>query len=255
MNTPSEVGGVLARIADGLSRTPDAEGYRRLFTQAANHLLPLAHPSNDLRDYDTPSTVGGMHGAPSMLRASDDTRTRSVTGKSMTGITASQHGVRLPGPSQPRLQLVAPPGDGRGTMTTIPLPGKDIITDDKKTTVEYRRLLHASGPFNGPLTSRSPTSTNMNLSRIREAGWPSTPPLPEHAGAIEDVMTAYLPIVLGQDALQWLRHLPRHCIDDWSNFSRCFTANFQSLSDKPTSNPSSVGGTKLFGRTSKDSRP
>jgi hypothetical protein len=27
-------------------------------------------------------------------------------------------------------------------------------------------------------------------------------------------MTAYLPIVLGQDALQWLRHLPRHCIDN-----------------------------------------
>jgi hypothetical protein len=32
MNTPSEVGGVLARIADGLPRTPDAEGYQRLFT-------------------------------------------------------------------------------------------------------------------------------------------------------------------------------------------------------------------------------
>jgi hypothetical protein len=46
-------------------------------------------------------------------------------------------------------------------------------------------------------------------------------------------MTAYLPIVLRQDALQWLRHLPRHCIDDWSDFSRRFTANFQSLSDKP----------------------
>jgi hypothetical protein len=53
------------------------------------------------------------------------------------------------------------------------------------------------------------------------------------AGATEDVMTAYLPIVLGQDALQWLRHLPRHCIDGWSDFSRCFIANFQSLSDKP----------------------
>jgi hypothetical protein len=53
------------------------------------------------------------------------------------------------------------------------------------------------------------------------------------AGASEDVMTTYLPIVLGQDALQWLRHLPRHCIDDWSDFSRRFTANFQSLSDKP----------------------
>jgi hypothetical protein len=44
---------------------------------------------------------------------------------------------------------------------------------------------------------------------------------------------AYLPIVLVQDALQWLRHLPRHYIDDWSDFSHRFIANFQSLSDKP----------------------
>jgi hypothetical protein len=53
------------------------------------------------------------------------------------------------------------------------------------------------------------------------------------AGATEDVMTAFLPIILGQDALQWLRHLSRHCIDDWSDFSRRFITNFQSLSDKP----------------------
>jgi hypothetical protein len=46
---PSEVGGVLAQIADDLLRTPDEEGYRRVLTQAANHLLPLAHPANDLR--------------------------------------------------------------------------------------------------------------------------------------------------------------------------------------------------------------
>jgi hypothetical protein len=39
------------------------------------------------------------------------------------------------------------------------------------------------------------------------------------AGATEDEMTAYLPIVLGQDVLQCLRHLPRHCINDWSDFS------------------------------------
>jgi hypothetical protein len=132
--------------------------------------------------YDTPSTVGGTHEAPSTLRANDDTRTRFVVGKSTTGITASRHGVRPPGPSRPRLQLVAPPGDGRGTTTTTPLPGKDIITDDKKTVVEYRRLLHASGPFNGPRTSRSPMSTNMYLRRIREAGWPSTPPPPKPLG-------------------------------------------------------------------------
>jgi hypothetical protein len=49
LNTLSEVGGVLAQIADGLSQTPDTEGYRWLLTQAANHLLPLAHPANDLR--------------------------------------------------------------------------------------------------------------------------------------------------------------------------------------------------------------
>jgi hypothetical protein len=49
MNTPSEVGGVLARIADGLPRTLDVKGYRRLLTRAANHLLPLAHPPSDLR--------------------------------------------------------------------------------------------------------------------------------------------------------------------------------------------------------------
>jgi hypothetical protein len=48
MNTLSEVGGVLAWIADGLPRTPDAEGYRRLLTWVANHLLPLAHPLSDL---------------------------------------------------------------------------------------------------------------------------------------------------------------------------------------------------------------
>jgi hypothetical protein len=48
--------------------------------------------------------------------------------------------------------------------------------------VKYRHLLRASRPFNGPLTSRYPTSTNMNLSRIREAGYPSTPPLPELLG-------------------------------------------------------------------------
>jgi hypothetical protein len=132
--------------------------------------------------YDTPSRVARTRGAPSMLRMNDDTRTRSVAGKSTTETMASQHGVRLPGLSRPRLQLVAPPGDGRGTTTTTPLPGTDNIIDDRRTRVEYRHLLRASGPFNGPLTSRYPTSTNMNLNRIREAGWPSTPPLPELLG-------------------------------------------------------------------------
>jgi hypothetical protein len=48
MNTPSEVGGVLAQIANGLQQTPDTEGYRRLLTRATNHLLPIAHSPSDL---------------------------------------------------------------------------------------------------------------------------------------------------------------------------------------------------------------
>jgi hypothetical protein len=76
------------------------------------------------------------------------------------------------------------------------------------------------------------------------------------AGATEDVMTTYLPIVLGKDALLWLRHLPRHCIDDWSDFIRRFIVNFQCLSDKlghhGTSNPLGDRMMKLSDRSSKD---
>jgi hypothetical protein len=67
MNTPSEVRGVLAQIADGLPRTPDAEGYRWLLTQAANHLLPLAHPVNDLRH-----AINSRRDARSSINASRD---------------------------------------------------------------------------------------------------------------------------------------------------------------------------------------
>jgi hypothetical protein len=69
MNTPSEVGGVLARIADGLPRTPDAEGYRWLLTQEANHLLPLAHPPSDLRH-----AINSWWDAQSSINASRERR-------------------------------------------------------------------------------------------------------------------------------------------------------------------------------------
>jgi hypothetical protein len=167
MNTPSEVGGVLARIDDGLPRTPDAEGYRRLFTQAANHLLPLAHSPNDLRH---PSTVAETREAPSMLRVNDNMRTRSAVGRSTTGIMASQLGARPPELSRQRPQLAVLPGVGRGTTTTTPLPGTDIIPDDRRTPAECLLLLHALGPSNGLPTSRYPMLTNMNLSRIQGVG-------------------------------------------------------------------------------------
>jgi hypothetical protein len=179
MNTPSEVGGVLAQIADGLPRTPDAEGYRRLFTQAANHLLPLAHPPNDLRH-----AINSRRDARSSINASRERRHENeiCRQESTTGTTASRLRVRPPEPSRRQPRLAEPPGDGRGATKTTPLPGTYIIPDNRKTHVECLHLLHALGPFNGPLTSRYPMSTNMNLSRIQEAGWPSTPPLLELLG-------------------------------------------------------------------------
>ena len=46
--------------------------------------------------YDTPSIVGGTHGAPSTLRANNDTRTRFGAEKSMIGITTSLREVKPP---------------------------------------------------------------------------------------------------------------------------------------------------------------
>jgi hypothetical protein len=132
--------------------------------------------------YDTPSTVTETREAPSMLHVNDGTRTRSAAGRSTIGIMASQLGARPPELSRQWPQLAVQPGDGRGTTTTTPLPGTDIIPDDRRTHVECLLLLHALGPSNGLLTSRYPMSTNMNLSRIQGAGWPSTPPLLEPPG-------------------------------------------------------------------------
>jgi hypothetical protein len=120
-----------------------------------------------------------------MLRANDDTRTRFDTEKSMIEITASLHEVRPQELSRQQLQPAARPGDGRGTTSTTPLPETDIIIIDRRTHVEYRRSLHVSGPFSGPLTSKSPTSTSMSLSRTREASWSSIPPLPEPLGQLK----------------------------------------------------------------------
>jgi hypothetical protein len=181
----------------------------------------------------TPSIVGEMRGVPSTLRANDDMRMRYDAERSTNRTMASRHEVTPLELSRQRLQLVAQPRDGRDSTSATPLPGTGTTIVDRRTRVEYLRLLHVSGPFNGPQTSKSPMSTNTSLSRTREASWPSIQLLPGPLGATEDVMTAYLPIVLGQNALQWLRHLPRHYIDDWSDFSRRFIANFQSLSDKP----------------------
>jgi hypothetical protein len=120
-----------------------------------------------------------------MLRVNDNTRTRFSVKKSMIGIMASLREVRPPGLSRQQLQLAARPGDGRGSTSTTPLPGTDTTIVDRRIRVEYRRLLHVSGPFSGPLTSRSPTSTSTSPSKTGEAGWLSTPLLPGPLGQLK----------------------------------------------------------------------
>jgi hypothetical protein len=128
--------------------------------------------------YGTPSTVGGTRGAPSTLHTNGDMRMRYGTERSTIGIMAFQHGVRPIESSLQWLQLVALPGDGRDSTSATPLPGTGTTVVGRKTRAEYLRLLRVSGPFNGPQTSRSPTSTITSLSRTREVGWPSIRPPP-----------------------------------------------------------------------------
>jgi hypothetical protein len=95
MNTPSKVGGVLAQIADGLTRTPDAEGYQRLLTRAANHLLPIAHPPTDLRHAinsrrDTRSSINDSHD----LRHKNEIRRREEYDRDH-GVSARSHATRV----------------------------------------------------------------------------------------------------------------------------------------------------------------
>jgi hypothetical protein len=140
----------------------------------------------------------------------------------MTEITASQPEVAPPELSRLWPRLVARSRDDRDDTLLTPLPRTDLMNADRKTRAESLRLLHVSGP------SSSPNFKVSNVDKYEPkqdpSGWLAV--YTTTAGAMEDVMTTYLPIVLGQDTLQWLRHLPRHCIDDRSDFSRCFFTNF-----------------------------
>jgi hypothetical protein len=95
MNTPSKVGGVLTQIADGLPRTPDVEGYLRLLTWEANHLLPIAHPPSDLRH-----AINSRQDARSSINASRDRRHENEIRRQEEydrdhGVSARSHATRV----------------------------------------------------------------------------------------------------------------------------------------------------------------
>jgi hypothetical protein len=160
--------------------------------------------------------------------------------------------------SRLRPRLVAHSGDGRDDILPTPLPG----TTSRMPTRRHVWSLHAYSASPG-----HPVAPNFKISNIDKyepkkdpGGWLAVYTIAARAArATEDIMTAYLPIVLGQDALQWLRHLRRHCINDWSDFSRRFIANsspsLTSRCSHGTSNPSGARAMKHSVHTSRGFRP
>jgi hypothetical protein len=256
MNTPSEVGGVLARIADVLPRTPDAEGYRRLFTQAANHLLPLAHPPNDLRHAinsrrDAQSSINASrerrheneirhreeydrdHGIPARSQA---TRTESATAS--TGGTTR-------GRSRNHNNY-SPPRDRHHPRRQEDTCGVSALTP---------RLRAIQWPPNFKVSNVDKYEPKQDL-----GGWLAVyTTAARAAGASEDVMTAYYPLSLGKTRCNGCDIYP-----DTASTTGATSVDASPPISSPsptnqrnhgTSNPSSAGGTKLSGHTSKGSRP
>jgi hypothetical protein len=201
MNTSSEVGGVLAQIANGLPRTPDAEGYRRLLTRAANHLLPLAHPPSDLRH-----TINSRRDAQSSINAERDRRHENEIRRQEEydrdhGVLARSHATRV---------------ESAAASTKVPVRGwsRRHITDSPPQDRHHERRQEDTCGVSA-LTARLKAiqwPPNFKVSNVNKyepkqdpGGWLAVYTIAVRAArTTEDVMTAYLPIVLGQDALQWL---------------------------------------------------
>jgi hypothetical protein len=201
MNTPSEVGGVLARIADGLPRTPDAEGYRRLLTRAANHLLPLAHPPSDLRH-----AINSRRDAQSSINASRERRHE----KEIRRREEYDRDHNIPARSQATRVESATASTGG---TTRGRSRHHVNNSPPRDRHHHRRQEDTCGVSAlTPCLRAIQWPPNFKVSNIDKyepkqdpGGWLTVyTTAARAAGATEDVMTAYLPIVLGQDALQWL---------------------------------------------------
>jgi hypothetical protein len=185
---------VLACIADGLTRTPDAEGYQRLLTRAANHLLPLAHPPSDLQH-----AINSRRDAWSSINASREQRheneirrreeydrdhdiparsqaTRVESAMASTGGTTrgwSRHHVNN-----------SPPRDRHHHHRQEDTCGVSTLTP---------RLRAIQWPPNFKVSNVDKYEPKQD-----PGGWLAVyTTAARAAGATEDVMTAYLPIVLG----------------------------------------------------------
>jgi hypothetical protein len=108
--------------------------------------------------------------------------------------------VAPPGLSRLQARLVARFGDGRYNTLPTPLPRTDLTNADRTTLWSLRTY---------PASPGHPVAPNFKVSNIDKyepkqdlGGWLVVYTTVARAvGAMEDIMTAYLPIVLGQDTL------------------------------------------------------
>jgi hypothetical protein len=256
MNTPSEVGGVLARIAYGLPRTPDAEGYQRLLTRASNHLLPLAHPPSDLRHAinsrrDARSSINALrerrhenkirhreeydrdHGIPARSQATRAGSAIASTGGMTRG--RSRHHVDN-----------SPPRDRHHHWRQEDTCGVSALTP---------RLRAIQWPPNFKVSNVDKYEPKQD-----PGGWLAVyTTTARAAGATEDVMTAYLPIVPGKMHCNGYDTYPDSASTTAATSvgASLPTSNLSPTSWRShgTSNPSSAEGMRLSGRTSKGFRP
>jgi hypothetical protein len=140
---------------------------RRLFTQAANHLLPLAHPPNDLRH-----AINSRRDARSSINASRERRHKNKIRRR----EEYDRDHDIPTRSQ------ATRTESATASTSGTTRGRSRHHDNHSPPRErhhHRRQEDSCGvsaltprlrAIQWPPNFRSPTLTNMNLSRIREAG-------------------------------------------------------------------------------------
>jgi hypothetical protein len=193
-NTPSEVGGVLTRIADGLPRTPDAEGCRWLLTRVANHLLPLAHPPSDLRH-----TINSQRDARSSINASRERRHENEIRHREEydrdhGVLARSCATRV----ESAAASTSGPTRGRSRRHISNSPPRDRHNDHRQedtcgVSALTPHLRAIQWPPNFKVSNVDKYEPKQDL-----GGWLTVYTTAARAArATKDVMTAYLPIVLG----------------------------------------------------------
>jgi hypothetical protein len=198
MNTTSEVRGVLAQIADDLSQTLDAEGYWRLLTQAANHLLPIAHPTNDLCH-----TINSRRDTWSSINASRNQRHKN--GIRRWEEYDRDHGV-LARSRTTRVESAAAstsgPLRGRSRRHTTNSPPRDRQHERRQEdTCGVSTLTSHLRAIQWPPNFKVSNIDNYEPKQDMY-GWLAVYTTVARAtGATEDVMTVFLPIIMGQDEL------------------------------------------------------